>query len=148
MRLRGNIARDLHDSVAQSLAGAGYRLASLRQQIVSGKDVLPEIDSISESLHAEQAHIREIIARLRSDAVNPGSRNLGTEIDRLANALSRHWQVNVRYEDTVDALVIPSWLVLRDPAAGARRDRQRGAPRFREERFGQDGAGRRRCSRW
>ncbi|MBS1239878.1 MAG: putative signal transduction histidine kinase, partial [Proteobacteria bacterium] len=111
VRLRGNIARDLHDSVAQSLAGAGYRLASLRQQIRDGKDVLPEIDSISESLHAEQAHIREIIARLRSDAVNPGARNLGTELDRLANALSRHWQVEVRCEDSVEPLVIPAWLV-------------------------------------
>lgn len=111
VRLRGNIARDLHDSVAQSLAGAGYRLAALRQQAIAGKDLLPEIDSISESLHAEQAHIREIIARLRSDAVNPGARNLGTEIDRLTNALSRHWQVEVQYEDAAETLVIPSWLV-------------------------------------
>jgi signal transduction histidine kinase len=111
MRLRGNIARDLHDSVAQSLAGAGYRLASLRQQMRDGKDVLPEIDAISESLHAEQAHIREIIARLRSDSVNPGARDLGTELDRLANALSRHWQVEVRNEDSVEPLVVPAWLV-------------------------------------
>lgn len=111
VRLRGNIARDLHDSVAQSLAGAGYRLASLRQQIKDGKDVLPEIDAISESLHGEQAHIREIIARLRSDSVNPGARSLGTELDRLANGLSRHWQVQVRYEDSVEPVVIPAWLV-------------------------------------
>jgi signal transduction histidine kinase len=110
VRLRSNIARDLHDSVAQSLAGAGYRLASLRQLLRDGKDVLPEIDSISESLHEEQAHIREIIARLRSDSVNPGARNLGTELDRLANALSRHWQVKVRHEDSVEPLMIPAWL--------------------------------------
>lgn len=111
VRLRGNIARDLHDSVAQSLAGAGYRLASLRQQLRDGKDVLPEIDAISESLHAEQAHIREIIARLRSEAVNPGARNLGIELDLLGNALSRHWQVEVRCEDGVEPLLIPAWLV-------------------------------------
>jgi signal transduction histidine kinase len=111
VRLRGNIARDLHDSVAQSLAGAGYRLASLRQQLRDGKDVLPEIDAISESLHAEQAHIREIIARLRSDTVNPGARDLGTELDRLTNALSRHWQVDVRNEDSVEPLLVPAWLV-------------------------------------
>ena len=111
VRLRGNIARDLHDSVAQSLAGAGYRLASLRQQLRDGKDVLPEIDSISESLHAEQAHIREIIARLRSDSVNPGARNLGTELDRLANVLSRHWQVSVRHEDNVEPLLVPAWML-------------------------------------
>lgn len=111
VRLRGNIARDLHDSVAQSLAGAGFLLSSLRQQIKAGKDVLPQIESISESLHDEQAHIREIIARLRSDEVNPGTRNLGTELDRLANALSRHWQVEVRFQDSTEPLVIPSWLV-------------------------------------
>lgn len=111
VRLRGNIARDLHDSVAQSLAGAGYRLAALRQHIKDGKDVLAEIDAISESLHGEQAHIREIITRLRSDSVNPGARSLGTELDRLANGLSRHWQVQVRYEDSVEPVVIPAWLV-------------------------------------
>ena len=111
VRLRGNIARDLHDSVAQSLAGAGYRLASLRQQLRDGKDVLPEIDSISESLHAEQAHIREIIARLRTDSVNPGARNLGTELDRLANVLGRHWQVSVRHEDNAEPLLVPAWML-------------------------------------
>lgn len=110
VRLRGNIARDLHDSVAQSLAGAGYRLSALRQQIKDGKDVLHEVDSISESLHSEQAHIREIIARLRSDSVNPGARNLGSELDRLANVLSRHWQVQVLHEDSVEPLLVPAWL--------------------------------------
>ncbi len=111
MRLRGNIARDLHDSVAQSLAGASYRLASLRRQVIEGKDLLPEIDSISDSLKAEQAHIREIIGLLRSNAVNPGERNLGAEIDRLANVLARQWQVQLRCEDAIEPLILPAWLV-------------------------------------
>ncbi|WP_336978439.1 sensor histidine kinase [Altererythrobacter fulvus] len=109
-RLRGNIARDLHDSVAQSLAGAGFRLASLKRRAKEGKDISPELEAVSLSLRDEQAHIREIIERLRSDEVNPGTRNLGTELARLTGALSRHWDVSVRFEDSVEALVIPAWL--------------------------------------
>ncbi|KPL68250.1 hypothetical protein SZ64_09030 [Erythrobacter sp. SG61-1L] len=109
-RLRGNIARDLHDSVAQSLAGAGYRLASLRHRAKEGKDIAPELEAVSLSLRDEQAHIRDIIDRLRSDEVNPGMRNLGTELARLTGALSRHWDVAVRFEDSVEALVLPAWL--------------------------------------
>ncbi|HTN14567.1 MAG TPA: histidine kinase [Sphingomonadaceae bacterium] len=110
MRLRGTIARDLHDSVAQSLAGAGYRLAALRRQAGTGKDLSPELEAISLSLQGEQAHIRDIIERLRSDEVNPGTRNLGAELERLTNALARHWDVRLRFEDSVEVLVIPAWL--------------------------------------
>lgn len=111
MRLRGNIARDLHDSVAQSLAGAGYLLASLRSQIDDGKDVRSEIEAIRESLSAEQANIREIIARLRSGEVNPGKRNLHVELDRLLRLLSRQWRVEAHIEDPEEPLVVPSWLL-------------------------------------
>lgn len=130
MRLRGTIARDLHDSVAQSLAGAGYRLASLRKQASAGKDVSPELEEISLSLQGEQAHIREIIERLRSDEVNPGTRNLGAELERLTNALARHWDVRLHFEDGGQALVIPTWLafeiqqMVREAVANAMRHGQ------------------------
>ncbi|OJW68340.1 MAG: hypothetical protein BGO57_07265 [Sphingomonadales bacterium 63-6] len=110
MRLRGNIARDLHDSVAQSLAGAGYRLAALRRQAEAGKDISGDLEAVSLSLRGEQANLREIIERLRNDEVSPGTRNLGSELERLTNALARHWGVRLNYEDSGEALIVPAWL--------------------------------------
>ncbi|HZF46303.1 MAG TPA: histidine kinase, partial [Sphingomonadaceae bacterium] len=110
MRLRGNIARDLHDSVVQSLAGAGYRLAALRRQAAAGKDISGDLEAVSLSLRDEQANLREIIERLRNDEVNPGTRNLSGELERLTNALARHWGVHLNYEDRGEALIVPAWL--------------------------------------
>lgn len=133
MRLRGNIARDLHDSVAQSLAGAGYRLAALRRQAEAGKDISADLEAVSLSLRGEQANLREIIERLRNDEVSPGTRNLGSELERLINALARHWGVHLNYEDRGEALIVPAWLafeiqqLVREGVANAMRHGEAGA---------------------
>jgi signal transduction histidine kinase len=94
-RLRGQIATDLHDSVAQTLAGARFRLEALRLGFSSQDFAANDIAEICQSIAAEQDHVRAIIARLRQGQILPGQRDLCAEIAALAQQLSRHWQVTV-----------------------------------------------------
>jgi len=95
MRLRSSIARDLHDSVAQSLAGASFRLAALRNIIADGRDPLDELDSIRGGISGEQENVREIIKRLREAEIAPGDHSLALELGKLADQLARYWNVEI-----------------------------------------------------
>ncbi|MFM2370916.1 MAG: hypothetical protein RIS85_638, partial [Pseudomonadota bacterium] len=52
--VRQALARDLHDSVAQFLAGTLFRLEALRRWTREGNDPEPEIDAIKNALRREQ----------------------------------------------------------------------------------------------
>ncbi|MGN3975387.1 sensor histidine kinase [Tsuneonella sp. SYSU-LHT278] len=110
-RVRADIARDLHDSVSQSLAGAVFRLASLRKIISEGRDPLPELDQISRSLGVEQASVRDVIASLRAGTPRTGSRNLLTEIALLLGRLSEGWGISVELIRAQDSIMAPASLV-------------------------------------
>lgn len=95
-RMRDSLARDLHDSVAQSLAGTSLRLEGLRAWIRNGGDPEPEIDAIKHSLREEQRHVRSLIARLRLGDADQESVEAGTALRTLLTALSVQWGVAVR----------------------------------------------------
>lgn len=110
-RLRSSIARDLHDSLAQSLAGATFRLAALRRIIESGGDPLPEITALQASLTGEQAHVRTVIERLRQENIGPGERDLAHHIGLLAGELERQWAIPIRFEGAGRPVPVPALLV-------------------------------------
>jgi len=94
-QLRGSIARDLHDSVSQSLAGASFRLGTLQRKAAEGQDIAHELATVAQSLAEEQQHVRAIIDRLRRDEVPPGQRALQAELPPLVAMLRRQWNIAI-----------------------------------------------------
>lgn len=111
MRLRGSIARDLHDSVAQSLAGASFRLEALRGLVRRGGDPLAELDAIHAGLAGEQQHVRTMINRLRQEEISPGERDLAREIAALTAPLSQQWGIQARFSGEDRPMAAPALLV-------------------------------------
>jgi signal transduction histidine kinase len=107
---RDAVARDLHDSVAQALAGASFRLEALRHWIDAGKDPEPEIASIQQALRSEQQHVRGLIARLRAGGEPRGEADLSVALAALAGDLSRQWGVEVETHGSEAPVLVPDWL--------------------------------------
>jgi signal transduction histidine kinase len=94
-RSRDALARDLHDSVAQSLAGAALRLEGLRKSIHAGHDPEQEILQLKAALRAEQKQVRDMIDRLRQSD-QPGEMTaLSASIKSLLAELSTNWAIPI-----------------------------------------------------
>lgn len=87
-RVRESIARDLHDSVAQSLAGTRYRLSSLRA-LQDMQTLAAELDEIDANLATEQQQVRQIIEVLRSGGKFSGQSQAIAQLRRLSAVLAR-----------------------------------------------------------
>ena len=99
IRTRGAIARDLHDSVAQSLAGACFRLEALRRRIATtGNDsAANEIASVRDALRGEQAQVRGLIEALR-DPAGPIARGpLAADLEHALVDAAAHWNITARF---------------------------------------------------
>lgn len=94
-RSREALARDLHDSVAQSLAGAAMRLEGLRRSILSGNDAAAEIGQIKEALRAEQKQVRTMIDRLRDSEQDEHLVDLSASMRRVLEELSVRWAIEI-----------------------------------------------------
>lgn len=106
-RLRGSLARDLHDSVSQSLAGASYRLGTLQRKAASGQDVASELATVAQSLAEEQQYVRAIIERLRLNDMPPGQRALAAELPPLVAMLERQWNIPIALDLPAEPLALP-----------------------------------------
>lgn len=104
---RGAIARDLHDSVAQSLAGACFRLEALRRSLADGTAASPveEIGAVRDALRAEQAQVRGLIDALRRPVALELPRPLATDLERTLTDAAAHWNVSTSFaaESAVEA---------------------------------------------
>jgi signal transduction histidine kinase len=94
-RSRDALARDLHDSVAQSLAGAALRIEGLRKSILAGNDPEQEILQLKAALRAEQKHVRDLIDRLRQSDQPSAHALLSTGIAKLVAELSANWAIPI-----------------------------------------------------
>jgi len=109
-RMRDAVARDLHDTIAQSLAGAALRLEGLRTWIAGGGDPESEIQSIKAALKGEQAQVRAMIERLRrGESVLPES-GVQSTIGPLLRDLASYWGIEATLETGSGVVVIPGWL--------------------------------------
>jgi len=112
-RTRSAIARDLHDSVAQSLAGACFRLEALRRgvrdRLADAPAAEQEIVSVRDALRREQGHIRGLIESLRTPAQPPRRRDLAADIAETLADAGAHWALSARLEPAAP-VEVPGWL--------------------------------------
>ena len=126
-RARLAIARDLHDSVAQVLSGAAFRLEALRSWIKGEGDPEPEIQAIKTALRTEHRNVRALIARLRNGGATQRSTDLRAGLAGLAEELARLWELQVHFSAPDGAVTGPTWLLhelqqlLREAGANATR---------------------------
>jgi signal transduction histidine kinase len=91
--VRHAVARDLHDSVAQFLAGTLFRLEALRRWIREGNDPEGEIDSIKNALRREQGQLRLLIERLRRGQESDRRTDIAEELQNLLAEAGAHWHI-------------------------------------------------------
>lgn len=123
-RTRDALAGDLHDNIAQSLAGAALRLEGLRTSIRAGHDPEVEILQLKSALRTEQKQVRAMIDRLRNGEEGSRSANISTSLAPLASELSKNWSVAIHL-DCPKSLIGPAELryeissILREAVANA-----------------------------
>ena len=106
-RSRLTLARDLHDSVVQFLAGAAFRLEAMKRSKSSGRDVEPEIDELKQLMLQEQRELRSFIASLRSGPL-VALNDLAKDLKGLANRLSKQWDVRCEFSSRPAEMMIPT----------------------------------------
>jgi len=98
-RARGAIARDLHDSVAQSLAGACFRLEALHRE-VAGTGLgaaADEIASVRDALRGEQRQVRGLIEGLRKPSTLLASHPLAVDLEHALVDAAAHWDISASF---------------------------------------------------
>ncbi len=94
LRIKQAIARDLHDSVAQSLAGARYWIRSVKSASQDA-DIKNELSGIDRALEEEQKQLRAMIETLRGEGAPLTSDSAKVELRSLCLQLSQLWQVDI-----------------------------------------------------
>lgn len=128
--VRNALARDLHDSVVQFLAGTMFRLEALRRRLRDGKDPEGEIVAMKDALRREQAQLRVMIERLRRGEDGDRATDLAEELRSLVGEMSAHWHIRVTFDAQVGPLSVPIQLsyelrqMVREAVANAARHGQ------------------------
>jgi signal transduction histidine kinase len=106
------LARDLHDSVVQFLAGAAFRLEAMKRSEASGRKLEPDLNELKQLMMQEQGELRAFITALRSGSRVPFA-NLASDLRTLAERLSRQWSIKCDFEaEPADELMVPTELHL------------------------------------
>ena len=105
-RRRLTLARDLHDSVVQFLAGAAFRLEAIKRSQASGRDFEPQLDELKQLMLQEQRELRSIITALRSGPLVAFD-DLVKDLSGLAGRLSRQWDIECTVTARKAELMIP-----------------------------------------
>jgi signal transduction histidine kinase len=92
-RLR--IARDLHDSVAQILAGIGLKLRAARTTAPDAAQRDRELQGIEEELVAYQRQIHGFIDELRHPRAAGSRVDLDARLNAIAATLRRQWSIEI-----------------------------------------------------
>jgi signal transduction histidine kinase len=106
-RSRLVLARDLHDSVVQFLAGAAFRLEAMKRSNTAGRDVDLELNELKQLMLQEQRELRSFITSLRSGPLTAFS-ELANDLKGLAVHLSRQWDVKCEFVAKPTELMIPT----------------------------------------
>jgi len=110
-RSRLTLARDLHDSVVQFLAGAAFRLEAMKRSNASGRDVDSELNELKQLMLQEQRELRSFITSLRSGPL-AAFNDLARDLQALAVHLSRQWNVSCEFSANPADMMIPTRLRL------------------------------------
>jgi signal transduction histidine kinase len=92
-KARVAVARDLHDSVVQFLAGLGFRLEALKRSAAAEGELAEGLAELKESVMTEQRQLRAFIRGLRTGKpVSLG--DLSRDCVSLCQLLSRQWSID------------------------------------------------------
>jgi signal transduction histidine kinase len=91
-RTRLSLARDVHDSIVQFLAGAAFRVEAIKRS-ATGTKVGADLDELKRLLVEEQGEIRGFLLALRRDRELDLADALA-ELRALAERLSQQWSVD------------------------------------------------------
>jgi signal transduction histidine kinase len=94
-RTRLSLARDVHDSIVQFLAGAAFRVEAIKRAAVSGAKVTQDLDELKRLLVEEQGEIRGFLLALRRDRALDLADAI-SELRTLAGRLSQQWSVDCK----------------------------------------------------
>ncbi|WP_176399594.1 sensor histidine kinase [Novosphingobium sp. B 225] len=107
LKLRQSVAHDLHDSVAQSLAGVRYWLQSIRPGSVNTELAADQISQIAEALGEEQNGIKLMMDRLQSAETDHQHVDLIERLSVTAHILGRLWQIKVEIQSDGTGIRVP-----------------------------------------
>ena len=105
-RFRLTLARDLHDSVVQFLAGAAFRLEAMKRSNASGQDIDKELNELKQLMLQEQKELRSFIASLRGGAL-AAFQDLAADLEALSSRLSRQWAIECEFRVKPAKVMIP-----------------------------------------
>jgi len=94
---RVELARDLHDSVLQSITGARLRIETM-MHAPSDTEMRSQLAALSEALALEYVSLRSYIAALspKESAMRSGAIDLSSGITELLRPLSAQWGIKLR----------------------------------------------------
>lgn len=110
-RTRLSLARDVHDSIVQFLAGAAIRLEAIKRLAKSTADIESELDELKRLMIEEQGELRGFVTALRRDR-SVELREVASELRALAERLSQQWSVACRVSAANESAAIPIRLQL------------------------------------
>lgn len=94
-KARVAVARDLHDSVVQFLAGLGFRLEALYRSPEARGELAESIAELKDTVMTEQRQLRAFIKGLRT-GMPISMQDLTRDCASLCKLLSRQWSVDCR----------------------------------------------------
>ena len=106
-----SLARDVHDSVVQFLAGAAFRVEAIIRGSRAGAQVEPDLQELKRLLIEEQGEIRSFVSALRRDRELELTEAV-EELRSLARRLGRQWSIDCRVDGGDDGPSIPIRLQL------------------------------------
>jgi signal transduction histidine kinase len=103
---RLSLARDVHDSIVQFLAGASFRVEAIARAARSGKQVDADLTELKRLLVEEQTEIRSFVSALRREReVELG--DVVEDLRALAVRLSQQWSIDCKISTAPKDAAIP-----------------------------------------
>jgi signal transduction histidine kinase len=103
---RLSLARDVHDSIVQFLAGASFRVEAIGRAARSGKPVDADLTDLKRLLVEEQTEIRSFVDALRRDhAIELDV--VVEDLRALAVKLSQQWSIDCKLTSEAKKATIP-----------------------------------------
>ena len=118
-RTRLSLARDVHDSVVQFLAGAAFRVEAIIRGSRAGGLVETDLQELKRLLIEEQGEIRSFVSALRRDRELELAEAV-EELRSLARRLGRQWSIDCRVDAGDDEALDPDPAAARPRAAASR----------------------------